>query len=142
MAVSRLVEILVAYFVRAFAAPTSDPLVESFLLPAYVDLPRIWRVTRSALTRLGLLAIVKARQAAKPMAGRLSAKLVQAKADFFPWPREAVSLGVVCSFSVVCYPVEEEEKRTLGVRSSMRRESVAEQMELHRDSQTRAVVKA
>lgn len=63
-------------------------------------------------------------------------------ADFFPWPREAAGLGVVCSFSVVCYPVEEEEKRTLGVRSSMRRENVVAWMKLHRDLQTRAVVKA
>ena len=49
---------------------------------------------------------------------------------------------MVCSFSEVCYPVEEEEKRTLGVRSSMRRESVVEQMKLHRDLQRGAVVKA
>lgn len=61
-------------------------------------------------------------------------------ADFFPWPREAAGLGVVCSFSVVCYPVEEEERRALGVRSRMRRERF-EQMKLHRDLRTRAVVK-
>lgn len=78
----------------------------------------------SALTRLDLLAIEKARQAAKPRTGRLFVELVRAMADFFPWPREAAGLGAECSFSVVCYPVEEEEKRTLGVRSSMRRESV------------------
>lgn len=138
---SRPVEILVACFVRAFAAPTSSPLVESFLLPVCVDPPRIWRVTRFALTRLDRLAIVKARQAAKPMTGRLFVALVRAMADFVPWLREAAGLGVVCSFSGVCYPVEEEEKRTLGVRNSMRRESVVEQMKLHRDLQTRAVVK-
>ena len=55
---------------------------------------------------------------------------------------EAAGLGGVCSFSVVCYPVEEEEKRTLGVRSSMEGGSVDEQMKPHRDSRTRAVVKA
>lgn len=75
------------------------------------------------------------------MTDRSFVELVQVMADFFPWPREAASLGVVCSFSVVCYPVEEEEKRTLGVRSSKRRENVVEWMTLHRDLQTRAVVK-
>lgn len=141
MGVSRLVEILVAYFVRSFAGPTSDPLVGSFPPPVCVDPPRIWLATMSALTRPGLLAIEKARQAAKLTTARLFAELVQATADFFPWPREAAGLGVVCSFSAVCYPVEEEEKRTLGVRSRMRRERV-EQMRLHRDWQTGAVVKA
>ena len=48
----------------------------------------------------------------------------------------------MCSFPVVCYPIEEEEERTLGVRNSMRRENGVEQMKLHRDLQTRAVVKA
>lgn len=75
------------------------------------------------------------------MRDRLSAARVPAMADFFPWRREAVGLGAV-SFPVVCYPVEEEKKRTLGVRSSMRRESVVEPMKPHRDLQTRAVVKA
>ncbi len=63
-------------------------------------------------------------------------------AGFSPWPREAVDLDVVCSFPVVCYPVEQEEEWTLGMRNSMRRESVVEQMKLHRDWQSRAVVKA
>lgn len=78
----------------------------------------------------------------KPRRDRWFVALVPAMADFFPWPREAAGLGVVCSSPVVCYPVEEEKKRTLGVRNSMRRESVVEQMKLHRDLQTRAVVKA
>ena len=141
MEVSRFAEILVAYFVRPFAVPTSNPLVVSSLPPACVVPPRIWLATMSALTRPDLLAIAKARQAAKLTTARLFVGLVQVTADFFPWPREAAGLGVVCSFSAVCYPVEEEEKRTLGVRSRMRRERV-EQMRLHRDWQTGAVVKA
>lgn len=84
MEVSRLVEILVACFVRAFAAPTSNPLVESSPPPACVDPPRIWLATMSALTRPGLLAIVKARQAAKLTTARLFVELVQATAGFFP----------------------------------------------------------
>ena len=39
--VSHLVEILVACFARAFVAPTSGSLVESFPLPACVDPPGI-----------------------------------------------------------------------------------------------------
>lgn len=58
MEVPRRVEILVACFVRAFAAPTSGSLVESSPLPVCVDPPPIWRSTKSALTRLGRLAIV------------------------------------------------------------------------------------
>ena len=68
-------------------------------------------------------------------------ELYQAAADFSPWPREAVDLGVVCSFPVICYPIEQEERPTLRVRSSMREESVEVQMKLHRDWQKRAVVK-
>ena len=124
MEVSRLVETLVAYFVRAFAAPILGLLVESFLLPVFVDPPQTWLVTRSALTRLGLLAIVRAQQAATPMKGWQFVALVQVLAGFFPWTREAAGLDAECSFSAVCYPVEEEEKRILGVRSRMRRESV------------------
>lgn len=75
------------------------------------------------------------------MTARLFGELVRAMADFFPWPREAAGLDVVCSFSVVCYPVEEEERLTWGVRSNMRRESVVEQMKPHRDVERRAVVK-
>ena len=142
MEVSRLVKILVACFAQAFAAPTSEFLVESFPLPVCVDPPQTWHVTKTALTRPDLLAIVQARQAGKLMTGRLFVELVQAMADFFPWRREAASLGEVCSFFVVCYPIEEEEERTLGVRSSMRGENVVEQMKLHRDLQNRAVVKA
>ena len=139
--VCRLVEILVACAVQPSAAPTSDPLVEFFPLPVCVDPPRIWLVTRCALTRPGLLAIGWARQAGKATTSWLFVKLVPVTADFFPWPREAAGLGVVCSFSGVCYPVEEEEKRTLGVRNSKRGENVVEWMTPHRDSQTRAVVK-
>ena len=114
MEVSRLVKMCLAYFVPAFVAPTSNSPVSSFPLPVSADPPRTvpWFV-----------------------------ELVPALADFFPWPREAVRVGVVCSFFVVYYPVEEEEKWTLGMTSSMRREMV-EQMELHRDWQRRAVVKA
>lgn len=61
MEVSRRVEIPVAYFVRASAAPISASLAESFPLPVSVDPPLIWRSARSALTRLGPLAIVKGR---------------------------------------------------------------------------------
>ena len=84
MEVSRLVEILVACFVRAFAAPTSDSLVVSFPLPVCVDPPRTWLATSSALTRPGHLAIVQARQAAKLTTGWSFVELVQAMADFFP----------------------------------------------------------
>ena len=140
--VSRLVEILVACFVRVFAALVSGPLVEFFPLPACVDPPGILRSTRSALIRPGLLAIVRGRQAEKARTSRLSVELVQAMADFSPWPRAVVGLGVVCSFPVGCCPVEQKEERTLRVESSMRRESVVGQMKLHRDWQTRAVVKA
>ena len=139
---SRLVEILVACFVRASAAPILDPPVESFPPPVCADPPQILLVTKSALTHLGLLAIVRAQLAGKPTTGRLFVELVPAMADFFPWPKEAANLGAVCSFSAVCSPIEKEEKRTLGVRSSMRRESVVGQMKLHRDWRSRAVVKA
>lgn len=142
MEVSRLVEILVACSVQASAAPTSTPLVGSSPLPVYVDLPRFWHSARSALTRPDLLAIVRARQARKPMASHSLGELARAMADFYPWPRAAVDLGVVCSFPVTWCPVKQEEKRTLGVKSSMRRESVVEQMKPHRDWQRRAVVKA
>ena len=67
MEVSRLVEILVACFVRAFAAPTSVPLAESFPLPVFVYLPPIWHSAKSALIRPDLLAIVRVRQVAKLM---------------------------------------------------------------------------
>ena len=50
---------------------------------------------------------------------------------------------MVCSFPALCYPVGSEEKWTLEVRSSMKRENVVEQLKPHRDWQTRrAVVKA
>ena len=49
---------------------------------------------------------------------------------------------MVCSFPALCCPVGSEEKWTLGVRSSTKRENVAEQVKPHRDWQTRAVVKA
>ena len=84
MEVPRLVEILVACFVRAFAAPTSDFLVESSPLPVCVDPPQTWHVTKTALTRPDLLAIVQAQQARKPMTGRLFGELVRAMADSFP----------------------------------------------------------
>lgn len=83
-----------------------------------------------------------AQRVAKPMASQSFVELVRVMADFCPWPREAVGLGVVCSFPVVWYPIEQEEKRTLWAKSSMRRESVVGQMKLHRDWQRRAVVKA
>ena len=138
---SRLVEILVACSVQASAAPTSAPLVGSFPLPVCVDLPQFWHSARSALTRPDLLATVRARQARKPMANHLLVELARAMADFYPWPRAAVDLDVVCSFPVTWCPVKQEEKRTLKV-SNMRRESVVERMKLHGDWQRRAVVKA
>ena len=49
---------------------------------------------------------------------------------------------MVCSFLVTWCPVKQEEKETLRVKSNMRRETVVEQMTLHRDWQRRAVVKA
>ena len=49
---------------------------------------------------------------------------------------------MVCSFPVTWCPVKQEEKQPLRVKSSMREESVVEQMKLHRDWQRRAVVKA
>lgn len=89
-----------------------------------------------------LPAIVTARRVAKLMAGQSFVELVRATADFCPWPKEAGGLGVVCSFPVVCFPIEQEEKQNLRAQSSMRRESVVGQMKLHRDWQRRAVVKA
>ena len=142
MEVSRLVKILVACFVRASAAPTSTPPVGSFPLPVCVDLPHFWHSASSALTRPDPLAIVRARRARKPMASHSLVELVRAMADFSPWPRAAGGLGVVCSFLVTWCPVKQEEKETLRVTSNMRRESVVEQMKLHRDWQRRAVVKA
>lgn len=141
MEVFRLVEIPVVWFVRASAAPICNPLGESFPLPVCADPPLHGRVAKSALTRRGL-AIVRARQGVDATTGRLFVEFVPAMADSFPLPREAADLGGACSFSAVCYPVEEEEKRTLGVKSSRRRESVAEQMRPHRDLRVRAVVKA
>ena len=142
MEVSRLVEILVACSVRASAAPASTLLVEFFPLPVCVDLPQSWHAARSALTHPDLPAIVRARQARKPMASHSVVELARVMADFYPWPRAAVGLGVVCSFPLTWCPVKQEEKGILRVKSSMRRESVVEQMKLHRDWQTRAVVKA
>ena len=142
MEVSRLVEILVACSVQASAAPTSTPPVGSFPLPVCVGLPQFWHSARSALTRPDLLAIVRAQQARKPMASHSPVELARAMANFYPWPRAAVGLGVVCSFPVTWCPVKQEEKRTLRMKSSMRRESVVERMKLHRDRQRRAVVKA
>lgn len=69
-------------------------------------------------------------------------ELVRARADFSPWPRAVVGPGGVCSFPVACCPVQQKEEQALREESSMRRESVVEQMKLHRDWQTRAVVKA
>ena len=140
--VSRLVEILVAYFVRAFAAPTSGSLVESFPLPACVDPPGTLHSARSASIHPGLLAIVTGRQAAKARTSRSSVELGRAMAGFSPWPRAVVGPGAVCSFPVGCYPVQQKEEQALREESSMRRESVVERMKLHRDWQTRAVVKA
>ena len=47
----------------------------------------------------------------------------------------------VSSFSVVCFPVEEEERRIWEVLRSMRR-GIVEQMSTHRDRSVQAVVKA
>ena len=69
-------------------------------------------------------------------------EIVPVKADFSPWPMEAVGLYVVWSFPVFCYPGGQAEKCSLEVRSSMKRESVVDQMKPHRDWQTRAAVKA
>ena len=110
MEVSRLVEILVAYSVRVFAAPTSVSLVESFPLPVCVGLPPSWRSARSALTRPGLLATVTARPVGKPMASQSSVVPARAMADFYPWPRAAVGLGAVYSFPVICCPIKQEGK--------------------------------
>ena len=76
------------------------------------------------------------------MASHSLVELARAMADFYPWPRAAEGLDVVCSFPVTWCPVKQEEKRPLRVKSSMREESVVEQRKLHRDWQRRAVVKA
>ena len=73
-------------------------------------------------------------------------ELVQVKAGSSPLltvspsPMEEVGRDGVYSSFAVCYPVEEEERRISGVKSSMRRGS-AEPVNTHRDSRTRAVVR-
>ncbi len=68
-------------------------------------------------------------------------ELFRAMASSCPRRTEEASHGVVSSSFEEDCPVKEEERRTSGVGSRTRRESV-EQVNTHRDLRTRAVVKA
>lgn len=143
MVALRLEVTLVACSVPPSAVATLDPLVESSPPPVSVDPPLALREARFALTRLGL-AIVKALLVKRPCwcscPGCRTVGLDQAMASSDPWPMEEAGRGVVYSSFEVGYPVEEEERRTSEVTSSMRKGSV-EQVNTHRDLRSRAVVK-
>ena len=84
MEVHRLVENLVKWSARLFAAPISESLVGSFPPPVFVDPPRIWHSTRSALIRPLRLAIVRAQPGGQARTGQLIAEIVPVRADFSP----------------------------------------------------------
>ena len=84
MEVHRLVENLVKWSVRPFAVPISESLVGSFPPPVFVDPPRIWRSTRSALIHPLRLAIVWARPGGQARTRQLIVEIVPVRADFSP----------------------------------------------------------